>query len=182
MSKTSNPTADLPMETIDQAHFEKFASGPLMLKCFEVMKDALEFVDEGGVIQYQDDTYVTFIEAYLALKVLFQRETGEDAKLIAEKRIENLQAALFSGAEPESISLGSSKVERLVRFEEPYFHQFDNLTLAAMAYNDTDEAQIGFSESAHRRIDDDIAWNISVGMLNANTALRVLVGRLERAQ
>lgn len=73
---------------------------------------------------------------------------------------------------------GSPKVERLVRLEEPYFNQFDNLTLAAMAYNDTDEAQIGFSESARRRIDDDIAWNISVGMINASTALRVLVLRL----
>ena len=73
---------------------------------------------------------------------------------------------------------GEAPVERLALLEEPYFHQFDNLTLAAMAYNSTDEAQIEFSESAHGRIDDDTAWNISVGMLNANTALRVLVLRL----
>ena len=73
---------------------------------------------------------------------------------------------------------GEAPVERLALLEEPYFHQFDNLTLAAMAYNSTVEAQIEFSESAHGRIDDDTAWNISVGMLNANTALRVLVLRL----
>ena len=118
MKKTKKQTEELPTATIDQAHFEKFANGPLLLKCFEVVKDATEFVDEGGTILHADDTYVSFIEAYWALKVLFQRETGLDAKLIAEKRIENLRAALFSGGEPEPIVLGSPKVERQQREQQ----------------------------------------------------------------
>lgn len=178
MKKTNKQTEELPTATIDQAHFEKFANGPLLLKCFEVVKDATEFVDEGGTILHADDTYVSFIEAYWALKVLFQRETGLDAKLIAEKRIENLRAALFSGGEPEPIVLGSPKVERLVLLEEPYFNQFDNLTLAAMSYNDTDEAHDQFSGSGDTPLDADATWNVSVSILNANTALRVLVLRL----
>lgn len=178
MKKTNKQTEELPTATIDQAHFEKFANGPLLLKCFEVVKDATEFVDEGGTILREDDTYVSFIEAYWALKVLFQRETGLDAKLIAEKRIENLRAALFSGGEPEPIVLGSPKVERLVLLEEPYFNQFDNLTLAAMSYNDTDEAHDQFSGSGDTPLDADATWNISASILNANTALRVLVLRL----
>jgi hypothetical protein len=178
MKKTNKQTEELPTATIDQAHFEKFANGPLLLKCFEVVKDATEFVDEGGTILHADDTYVSFIEAYWALKVLFQRETGLDAKLIAEKRIENLRAALFSGGEPEPIVLGSPKVERLVLLEEPYFNQFDNLTLAAMSYNDTDEAHDQFSGSGDTPLDADATWNISASILNANTALRVLVLRL----
>ncbi|NMX99324.1 hypothetical protein HBO43_22295 [Pseudomonas veronii] len=178
MKKTKKQTEELPTATIDQAHFEKFANGPLLLKCFEVVKDATEFVDEGGTILHADDTYVSFIEAYWALKVLFQRETGLDAKLIAEKRIENLRAALFSGGEPEPIVLGSPKVERLVLLEEPYFNQFDNLTLAAMSYNDTDEAHDQFSGSGDTPLDADATWNVSVSILNANTALRVLVLRL----
>ncbi|WP_443696670.1 hypothetical protein, partial [Pseudomonas sp.] len=178
MKKTNKQTEELPTATIDQAHFEKFANGPLLLKCFEVVKDATEFVDEGGTILHADDTYVSFIEAYWALKVLFQRETGLDAKLIAEKRIENLRAALFLGGEPEPIVLGSPKVERLVLLEEPYFNQFDNLTLAAMSYNDTDEAHDQFSGSGDTPLDADATWNISASILNANTALRVLVLRL----
>lgn len=178
MKKTNKQSEELPTATIDQAHFEKFANGPLLLKCFEVVKDAAEFVDEGGTILHGDDTYISFIEAYLALKVLFLRETGEDAKLIAEKRIENLRAALFSGGEPEPIVLGSPKVERLVLLEEPYFNQFDNLTLAAMSYNDTDEAHDQFSGSGDTPLDADATWNVSVSILNANTALRVLVLRL----
>lgn len=178
MKKTNKQTEELPTATIDQAHFEKFANGPLLLKCFEVVKDATEFVDEGGTILRADDTYVSFIETYWALKVLFQRETGLDAKLIAEKRIENLRTALFSGGEPEPIVLGSPKVERLVLLEEPYFNQFDNLTLAAMSYNDTDEAHDQFSGSGDTPLDADATWNVSVSILNANTALRVLVLRL----
>lgn len=177
MSK-ANETAEQPMETIDQAHFEKFATGPLLIKCFEVVKDAIEFVDEGGVILIQDDTYFSFYEAYWALKALFQRETGLDAKIVTEKRIDNLRAAMFSGSDPEPITLPSIEVERLVRFEEPYFHQFDDLVLAAMAFNSTDEAYDELTHTRDQHLDDDTAWNLSTGISNANTALRVLVLRL----
>lgn len=166
------------METINQAHFEKFADAPLLLKCFEVMKDAIECVDDGGVIQHQDDTYISFIEAYWALKVLFQRKTGEDAKLIAEKRFENLGASLYSGADPDPIVLKSVKADRLVLLEEPYFHQFDDLTLACMAYNGTDEAHDELTSSGHAPLDNDAVWNTAASILNAKTALRVLVLRL----
>ena len=77
-----------------------------------------------------------------------------------------------------TIVLGSPKVERLVLLEEPYFNQFDNLTLAAMSYNDTDEAHDQFSGSGDTPLDADATWNISASILNANTALRVLVLRL----
>ncbi|VVO24327.1 hypothetical protein [Pseudomonas fluorescens] len=177
MSKASE-TTEQPMETMDQAHFEKFANGPLLIKCFEVVKDAIEFVDEGGVIQAQDDTHLSFYEAYWALKVLFNRETGEDAKLISEKRIENLRASLYSGVAPEPISLPSIKVERLIRFDEFYFHQFDDLVLLAMAFNSTDEAYDELTHTRDQYLDDDAAWNISTSISNANTALRVLVARM----
>jgi hypothetical protein len=70
------------------------------------------------------------------------------------------------------------KVERMVTLEEAYFHQFGDLTLACMAYNGTDEAIDWLSDAALEPRDDDAAWNASVSVLNARTALRVLVLRM----
>lgn len=60
------PTA----ETVDQAFFEKFADAALLLKCFECVKDATEFVEEGGAIEVRDDVYVGQIEAYRSKSVV----------------------------------------------------------------------------------------------------------------
>ena len=68
--------------------------------------------------------------------------------------------------------------ERLVRFEEPYFHQFSNLVLAAMAYNSTDDAYDDLTHTSNLHIPDDIARNIATAISNANTALGVLVARM----
>ena len=48
-------------------------------------------------------------------------------------------------------------VERLVRFEEPYFRQFDDLVLAAMAFNSTDDAYDELTHTRDQHLDDDSA-------------------------
>lgn len=175
---TSKPIITQEGVVLDADHFAKYADGPLLLKCFEVIDEAIDVVEEGAKIRLHDDTYFGFVEAYWALTALFKRHTGANAKDVSDKRIENLRAALFSGATPEPITLPSVKVERLARFEEPYFHQFSNLVLAAMAFNSTDEAYDELTHTRDQRLDDDTAWNLAAGISNANTALRVLVGRM----
>ena len=85
MSKVIDFPKTPTVETIDQAFFEKFADAALLLKCFECVKDATEFVEEGGAIEVRDDVYVGLIEAYWALKVLFERKTGGDAKKVYDE-------------------------------------------------------------------------------------------------
>ncbi|MBA1217246.1 MULTISPECIES: hypothetical protein [Pseudomonas] len=70
------------------------------------------------------------------------------------------------------------KVERQVFHDQVYFEQFDNLTLAAMAFNLTDEGYDLWTHARDQRLDDDTAWNLSASIANSNMALRVLVVRL----
>lgn len=69
-------------------------------------------------------------------------------------------------------------VERQTHHDQPYFEQFDNLTLAAMAFNLTDDAYDELTHTQDLRLDADTAWNLSASIANANMALRVLVLRL----
>lgn len=69
-------------------------------------------------------------------------------------------------------------VERQVFHNQAYFEQFDNLTLAAMAFNLTDESYDLLTHTRDQRLDDDTAWNLSACIANSNMALRVLVVRL----
>lgn len=70
------------------------------------------------------------------------------------------------------------KIERQVAHDQKYFEQFDNLTLAAMSFNLTDEAYDELTHSQDLRLEPDTAWNLSASIANANMALRVLVLRL----
>lgn len=68
--------------------------------------------------------------------------------------------------------------ERQVHHDQPYFEQFDNLTLAAMAFNLTDDAYDELTHTQDLRLDADTAWNLVASIANAQLALRVLVLRL----
>ncbi|MCS4310232.1 hypothetical protein M2397_000507 [Pseudomonas sp. BIGb0381] len=70
------------------------------------------------------------------------------------------------------------KIERQVHHDQPYFEKFDNLTLAAMGFNLTDDACDELTHTQDLRLDADTAWNLSASIANANMALRVLVLRL----
>lgn len=175
MTEANKTPAD-PIEVINQEHFEKLTTSSLLLKCFEVMKDATEFVAEGGVIQHQDDTDVSFYEAYWALKVLYARETGEDAREVIEKGIARLRASLLSDAVEEPVLNADS--ERAVLLDEAYFQQWDNVTLAAMAFNSTDEAYDVLTHTRNQHLDDNTAWNIATHIANSKAAMRALLLRM----
>jgi len=71
----------------------------------------------------------------------------------------------------------SQELERQPVYDQAYFEQFDDLTLAAMAYNLTDDA---FDELTHQgqHLSDASAWNLATSIANANMAMRVLVIRM----
>lgn len=107
MTKVIDFPKPVQIETIDQAYFEKYTGAALLLKCFEVVKDAIEFVNEDGVfhIQLQDDTHVGLIEAYWALKVLFHRETGANATEVSEDHMRAMRRHLLDGVELPQMSI-----------------------------------------------------------------------------
>ncbi len=70
------------------------------------------------------------------------------------------------------------KTERQAYHVQAYFEQFDNLTLAAMSFNLTDDAFDELTHCQSQHLGDDTAWNLAASLANSNMALRVLVLRL----
>jgi hypothetical protein len=176
MSKVINFPAQPQVETIDQAFFEKFADAALLLKCFESVKDATEFVEEGGKIEERDDVYVGLIEAYWALKVLFERRTGADALTVSNEHWEVASKSLLAGTEmpPTLIPTGRSLTAPL---PPEYFDEHSDLALACTAFNSSDQIRLGTSATIAAS-NAAISATVAVEAINATTVLRLLVLRL----
>ena len=144
MSKVIDFPQSPAVETIDQTFFEKFADAALLLKCFECVKNAIEAIDDGAVIEQQDDTHVELIEAYWALKVLFERKTGGDAKKVSDEHWAIASQHLLSGQEPPDMHIPITEaITSPLRPE--YFDQASNLELACAAYNISDTVRLSIN-------------------------------------
>lgn len=173
----SKPIITMDGIVLDVDHYKKYADGPLIFKCFEVIDEAINAVEEGAKIQLHDDTHLGLIAAYWALTALFERHTGANAKEVSDKRIDNLRAQLLGGA-PESMQLPASKpVEMPVILSEKYFDEVDDYTLASLALTDCDNSQVSLLAADHSLSPGDFRRTI-VPMVNAQTALRLLCRRL----
>lgn len=163
------------VEIIDEANFEKHNDAALLLKCFEVVKDALEVINEPEYsIEKEDDTHIDLIRAFYALKVLFKRKTGHDADQVARDHFEAMSRHLLEGApRPENrIPVVVSPVQCLPD------EAFDNLTdqqLACAAFNYSDRVRVLIMDHSPQALAVDEARTFSI---DATTALRLLVLRL----
>lgn len=89
----------LPVEHIDEENMAKHGDAALLLRCFEIVKDTLEVINEPEYsIEKEDDTHVDLIRAFYALKVLFKRKTGHDADNVAREHLEAMGRHLLEGA------------------------------------------------------------------------------------
>lgn len=176
MSKIIDFPKTQTFHNIDQAFFEKFADAALLLKCFECVKDATEFVEDGGAIEVCDDVYVSLIEAYWALKVLFERRTGADAQKISDEHWEIASKCLLAGEEPPDMHIPIS--ESLAQPVPPEnFIQLTDLELACTAFNCSDRFRLG-ALATLAADNARITATMNVEAINATTALRLLVLRL----
>lgn len=178
MSKTSNPVpALMAVEIIDEPYFEKFADAALLLKCFEVVKDALDVINEPEYsIEKEDDTHVDLIRAYYALKVLFKRKTGADARAVSDHRWDVMRTALLSG-EPAEVPAIPKLIPQTELLTPVHYDQFTDLTLACMSFNLADKGQTELLGADHRLSPEDFR-RVVVPLSNSLTALRVLVIRM----
>jgi hypothetical protein len=165
----------LPMEHIDEALFEKNNDAALLLKCFEVVKDALEVIDEPEYsIEKEDDTHIDLIRAFYALKVLFRRRTGHDADQVAKDHFDAMSRHLLGG-EPRP----ENKIPVVVYPAECLPDEaFDGLTdqqLACAAFNYSDRVRRLLNEHSPTGLALDEARTFSI---DSTTALRLLVLRL----
>ena len=164
-----------PIEIIDEAHFAKHGDAALLLRCFEIVKDALEVIDESEYsIEKEDDTHVDLIRAFYSLKVLFKRKTGYDADVVAKDHWEAMGRHLLEGA-----PLPDQRIPIVTAHREPLSPEaFADLTsqeLACASFNYLN--QVCLSMMTHSPDALDMA-EARVCVIDASTALRKLVLRL----
>lgn len=171
----SEISQEAPVTVIDEAHFEKYPDAALLLKCFEVVKDVLDVIDEPEYsIEKEDDTHVDLYRAYYALKVLFRRRTGHDARQIAEDHFEAMTRHLLEGKpRPEnSIPVVVFPGECL---PDEAFAGLTDQQLACAAFNYSDRVRILITDHSPQVLALDEARTFSI---DATTALRLLVLRM----
>ncbi|WP_421526771.1 hypothetical protein [Pseudomonas brenneri] len=169
LSKETGPTV------IDEEHFEKYPDAALLLKCFEVVKDALDVIDEPEYsIEKEDDTHIDLYRAYYALKVLFRRRTGHDARQVAQDHFEAMSRHLLEGKpRPEnSIPIVVFPGESL---PDEAFAGLTDQQLACAAFNYSDRARVLIMDHSPQALALDEARTLSI---DSTAALRLLVLRL----
>lgn len=169
--------APTEVEVISEEAFRKYTDAALLLKCFEVVKDTLDAINEPEYhIEKEDDTYIDLIRAFHALKVLFNRKTGHDAAAVAQHHWEAMGRHLLEGAPyPDQLI---PIVGALIRPTPPegYSH-LSNLELACAAYNASDKVRLG-TNATLAADNAQITATVGVEAINATTALGILVRRL----
>lgn len=165
----------MPVEVIDEANFEKNNDAALLLKCFEVVKDALDVIAEPEyTIEKDDDTHIDLYRAYYALKVLFRRRTGHDAAQVAKDHFEAMSRHLLAG-EPRPENLIPVVVYPAECLPDEAFDGLTVQQLACAAFNYSDRVRRLLNEHSPTGLALDEARTFSI---DSSTALRLLVLRL----
>ncbi len=177
MTNVLNFPAPAETEVISEEAFRKYTDAALLLKCFEVVKDTLDVINEPEYsIEKEDDTHIDLIRAFYALKVLFDRKTGSDAAVVAQEHWEAKRRHLLEGAPypDQLIPVASAFIEPTP--PEGYSHLSD-LELACAAYNASDKVRLGTNATLSAD-NAQIKATVGVEAINATTALGILVRRL----
>ncbi|MFV7464306.1 hypothetical protein [Pseudomonas shirazica] len=161
-------------KVINKAYFESFSNASLMLLSFEAVMDAIEVISDGAKIREYDETYVGLVGASLALSVLFERQTGNDASVVCGEHLEQERRHLLEGGEPPTFSIPIVNTRREPLPPES-FDQLTNLQLASASFNYADKVFETISNHSPHALEMAEA---RVSSLDAVTALRSLVLRL----
>lgn len=165
----------MPVEVIDEANFEKNNDAALLLKCFEVVKDALEIINEPEyTIEKEDDTHIDLIRAFYALKVLFRRRTGHDADQVAKDHFDAMSRHLLAG-EPRPDNKIPVVVYPAECLPDDAFSGLTDQQLACAAFNYSDRVRLLIMDHSPTGLAIDEARTFSI---DSTTALRLLVLRL----
>ncbi|AVF54179.1 hypothetical protein IYR97_03390 [Pseudomonas fulva] len=177
MTNVLNFPSPTEVEVISEEAFRKYTDAALLLKCFEVVKDTLDVINEPEYqIEKEDDTHIDLIRAFYALKVLFDRKTGNDAAAVSQEHWDAMRQHLLQGTPypDQLIPVASALISPIP--PDGYSH-LSNLELACAAYNAGDKVRLGTIATLSAD-NAQIKATMAVEAINATTALGILVRRL----
>ncbi|KPC32550.1 Uncharacterized protein ABJ99_4573 [Pseudomonas syringae pv. cilantro] len=163
-------------DTINQEFFERFTDVALLLKCFQSVQDAVEFIHDGGKIEERDDSYIDLVGAYWALKVLFERRTGGDAQKVSDDHREVESRCLLAGEQPPDMHIPVAGSFVAPTPPEVY-SELSDMALACKAFNSAEQIRLGTNATLAAN-NAQIGATLAVEAINVTTALRQLVLRL----
>jgi hypothetical protein len=170
MTKIINFPQVAKLTVINEAHFEQFSDPALLLHCFESINDVVDFIEEGGAIQFQDDSYVQLIEAFWALTVLFKRKTGASASELSAEHWKQKIQHITEGGEPPSLKIPVVSTARSP-FTPEAFDGLSSHALACAGYNYADKVRVAIMDHSPKAMDMAEA---RVCAIDATTVLRKL--------
>lgn len=176
MSKPIDTQPPADAEVINEAFFLSYDDESITMRAWEVINAAIEVIDEGVKIRPHDDAYHGLISGYWALKAMFRRQLGVDVEDVSKGRWDAVREGLATGDSSVAALLADQPERRAIMGVE-YYAGFDDVTLACMAYNGADVAQVAVLGADHQMSAADLRGCI-IPMQNALTALRLLVLRL----
>lgn len=166
------------VEVIDETFFEKFADAALLLMSFEKLADAIEVVEEGGVIHERDETHTGLMEACMALAVLFRRRTGFDVQQVSAEHLEEQRRCLLAGDELPSLTI-PIRPPALRPLPAAAFNNLPDLQLAQTGFNYLSRAHEHIQSNAPQLVELDLARTHSLDAMNAfSLMITRLAGRL----
>jgi hypothetical protein len=178
MKNVINFPAPLPIEFIDEEHMAKHGDAALLLRCFEIVKDTLEVIDDPEYpIQKEDDTHIDLIRVFYALKVLFKRKTGHDAAQVALEHWEAMGRHLLEGAPMPAQHIPIVTVPGTPH-PPSAFEGMTNLQLATASLSYARRVSESIMTHSPEALDMAEARLLSI---DANTAMHVLRQRLSAA-
>ncbi|POF88197.1 hypothetical protein [Pseudomonas putida] len=161
-------------KVINKAYFEQFSNAALMLLSFESVMDAIGVIGDGAAITERDETHVGLVGASLALMVLFERQTGNDASVVSGEHLEQERRHLLEGGPPPTFAIPIVNTPRQP-FPPEAFDGLSSLALASASFNYCQKVFGTISDHSPQALDMAEA---RVTSCDAVTALHALVLRL----
>lgn len=174
MTKVVNFPQVGKLQVINEAHFDQFPDAALLLHCFECVTDVVDYIEEGGAIQFQDDSYVQLIEAFWVLTVLFKRKTGASADEVSAEHLKQQRQHLLEGGELPTLQIPVAAAAS-APFPPSAFDGLSAQALACASLNYADTVRVVVMDHSPKALDMAEA---RVNAINATTALRRLVLQL----
>lgn len=160
-----------PVEVINEEHFAKFEDAALQLKCFEIIADAAEAIEEGAMLEPHGEVHVGLVEACMALAVMFYRRTGHGIQEVASDHLDQQRRSLLETGEVVSPAIPVKAWGALKPHEPEAFKRLADADLVRAAFSYARRFNEHVQANSPQLFDLEHARVLSIDAMSALSAL-----------